>query len=87
MNSEGEIEEKWVSIPTIIEKVIPARRYKSCISSEYIPVPAVPRRINTSKIQKFYKKQTARKVRRKPVEEVYDNSSYKRLMDLAWAID
>lgn len=87
INADNEVEEKWIRIPTLIEKVIPARRYKACVGSEYIPVPAVPRRINTSKIQKFAKKQTARKVRRKPLEEVYENSSYKRLIDLAWMID
>ena len=86
INADNEVEEKWVSIPTITEKIIPARRYKACVGSEYIPVPAVPRRINTSKIQQFCKKQTARKVRRKPLEEVYENSSYKRLVDLAYEL-
>ena len=84
MNSDGEIEEKWVAIPTLIEKVIPARRYKSRVGSEYISVPAVPRRISLSTCKKLYKKLTARKVRHSKV--LYNNNSRKKLEDLMWAL-
>lgn len=86
MNSDGEIEAKYVSIPTLIEKVIPAHIYKSRVGSKYIPVPVVPRRINSySACKKLYKKLTTRKVRHSKV--LYNNNSRKKLEDLMWALD
>lgn len=86
MNDCGEIIEKFVYIPTIIETVIPAHKDKGYLGCEYVKVPAVPRRINI-RMKKLWKKQTSRKLRRRPVTEVYNNGSYKKLLDLCWMID
>lgn len=86
MNDCGEIIEKYVTIPKTIETIIPAHKAKGYLGCEYIKVPAVPRRINI-RMKKLWKKQTSKKLRHKPINEVYDNCSYKKLLDLCWMID
>jgi len=88
IDDNGEISEKTYRMPFVTErKVIPAHDRKRHYGGEYVEIPKRLRRANSTNIQKYGKKLTARKVRHKPVEEVYDYSSYKRLIDLAWMID
>ena len=87
INELGEVDEKIVAIPYIAErKVIPAHDRKRRYGGEWVEIPKRLRRANSTNIQKYCKKLTARKIRRKPLEEVYDNSSYKRLVDLQWEL-
>ncbi len=87
LDVNGEITEKIYRVPVITErKVIPAHDRKRHYGGEYVEIPKRLRRANSTNIQKYCKKLTARKVRRKPVEEVFDNSSYKRLVDLQWEL-
>lgn len=87
INNNGEISEKTYRMPFVTErKFIPAHDRKRRYGGEYVKIPERLRRANSTNIQKYCKKLTARKVRRKPLEEVYDNSSYKRLVDLQWEL-
>jgi hypothetical protein len=86
LDEDGNIVKGVKYRPVAIEKVIPACTIRNLIDKEYVSLPKRPIRINTSNVQKYCKKLTSRKLRRRPIDELYNNGSYKRLVDLEWEL-
>lgn len=79
-NDEGRL----ISVYKRVFKTIPEHDVRKCVSYDEIDIPERPIRINTN--LKAYRKIAARKLRRKPIDEIYNRGNYKKACEVKWLL-